>query len=648
MAARVTTAHKWLQLDHATIIEYNRADCIATIRGAKALTAALRNSGQEHFYRTRTWATLPSVLAMQARGLPYDPARRTAYRRKLRAELRETDDELRRLYRETHDTTPVRVACAYQTMLWLNPDLCPTWPGWFGPRPAKRLKGKPAKPAKFNRKGVLTRAAQPAQPGRISRRPAPFTKSEWARLSKGISVAIKDKSGKQVGGYNPGSDAQNRKWLFGTLGLRPSTKTTTGAPSVNQDALNRILQRKPSSKAEAERIRVATPVLHGLMHRARLEQIDQQYLDPEVVTYGLDGANSETASGGMPIQSTPHEGTVSAGRGVGVSEPASALATGPNQASPHGTPSAPRRHVRPPGYYVFPRVKLDFQRGGRHSLADPPAHSWPKEIRHLVAAPPGYVIVGADYSAVESRVFVHLTDDTIDRHTFEMFDKTHDKLWDIHVRTACDLLQEDPETLVAMASVNKERYDGSRNLAKTFRYGVIQYGGHPATAQTKVFCACPKCEAHLPPTLELDAAAKIAQSRRWFAAHPNVLNWRSEASARAYRDRYIENPYGRRLYLTAPWNDELERFVWNWHAQSTAREIIRDAEIASHAAGLPTIFQHHDALYMMVREDEAHDAARELVSIMEQPSEPLAGIIFPVDCEWGPSWGELGHMDLAA
>ncbi len=646
--ARVTSSHTWLNVPHDILVAYNAADCVATIRGAKALRRALEARGQWEFYRTRTWATVPSVLAMQARGLPYDPARKTAYRRKLRAELRETDSELRRLFAEHHDGLRVRVACALQTLAWVNPDL--GIPGWFGKAPSKRLKPSKAHPK-----------------GRISRRPAPFTKSEWSKLAKDLPHDIKDAKGKQLG-FNPGSDAHIRRWLFGALGLRPSTKTPGGAASVNQDALNRILQRKPTSKAEAERIERATPVIHRLMHRARLEQIDQQYLDPQVI----EVTDAETESSNSDIlQGTAEsrrdrlhaQGAVLASSNVR-SGAKSILRRGirqPNERASGGTlekdvglvnrnktirggAQGNRRGEKPTRHYrVYPRIKLDHQRGGRHSYADPPVHSWPSEIRHIVRARPGHSIVGLDYSAIESRVFAHLTEDTKDLATFAKHDETHDPVWDIHVRTAAELLGEPPEAVVALRVPNPEGFAGRRGLAKGFRYGTIQYGGDPATVKGKVFCPCERCRDRLPPTLDLTAEQRVAQARRWFAGHPNVIVWRSEVSRQARSRRWIENPWGRRLYLTAPWSNDLERFVWNWHIQSTAREIIRTAEIKCHRAGLPAILQHHDALYFEVPDHLVAHTVSTARAIMEAPVAELGGMVFVTDPEVGPSWGELDH-----
>ena len=48
---------------------------------------------------------------------------------------------------------------------------------------------------------------------------------------------------------------------------------------------------------------------------------------------------------------------------------------------------------------------------GRFTCADPPLQSLPRELRGLVVAGPGHVLVGADFSQVELRVLAHLSQD---------------------------------------------------------------------------------------------------------------------------------------------------------------------------------------------------------------------------------------------
>lgn len=471
---------------------------------------------------------------MQRRGLPYSVERKTQYRRKLRRELREIDSGLAGAFEETTTSKEGMAATAWQLLAWLLPL---GLPGWFG-----------------------------SSPKATRRRPRPFTKGEWTKVARHFPV-----------GFNPNSRDQVRTWLFESLSLRPSTHTDGGKPSVNADALNRILQRKPTSKAEAARVETARPILYDLMHRARLQKIDQDYLDPDV----RDGR-------------------------------------------------------------VFPRIKMEGTEGGRYAYADPPVHSWPPEIRHLVAARPDHVILSADFRAIEYRVWAY---DCGDPELIRIFDQNandpESPEWDIHIRTSCELFGWKLEEFLAL---EKEKQKGARLVSKTFAYGVILYRGKPETAQTKVVCPCPRCADKVPPTITLTAAEKKRQAQRWFMRHPHALRWQSRIDSHVARHKWLDNPFGRRRYFSKPWGPELAREASNWRIQSTAREIIRRAEIALHRLGHPLILQHHDSLVEEVPADRALGYAREMREVMEAPIPELGGRSFPCEVSIGPSWGELQEL----
>ena len=276
---------------------------------------------------------------------------------------------------------------------------------------------------------------------------------------------------------------------------------------------------------------------------------------------------------------------------------------------------------------------------GRYAYADPPVHSWPDEIRHLVRARPGHVIVGLDYSAVESRVFSNLTKDTTDLRTFEQNRLyPNDKRFDIHITTCCDFFDWD---FPRFNQQNSTAQKASRNFAKVVRYGVFQYGGDPSTVRSKVFCPCIKCAEKAPPTLEVTPERRVEVTRRWFARHPQVVFWRARISEHLQRNKWLENPFGRRRYFAAPFSKELEREGWNWMIQSSALDIIQRALVQLDADGAPLILQHHDALYFEVPEVEAPALTAHAREVMERPVAEFGGFVFPVDSSQGPSWGEL-------
>lgn len=261
------------------------------------------------------------------------------------------------------------------------------------------------------------------------------------------------------------------------------------------------------------------------------------------------------------------------------------------------------------------------------------------------------MILSADYSAIESRIFAYLTKDQIDLDIFE-----HNRLapndpkWDIHIRTACDLFGWSLDTFLA---ATPERRKAARNTAKTFRYGVIQYGGAPETAKTKVFCPCPRCEDKVPPTVALTPHEKKLQASRWFARHPGVAIWRRTIWDEVRATHRLTDIMGQVRIFHAPTtikgrdNTALQREAWNSQIQGPATRILRRALVQLDAQGAPVILEHHDALKFEIPAREIHDWVGPIRATMEQPVPELGGMIFPVEIEVGPSLGdsELSHYD---
>lgn len=511
--------------DDRVFAAYNSRDTYYNAQLALTLRRVLHNSGHLPYYEKEVATQLPAVLAIQRRGIPFSQERKSQYRRRLRRELGEIDKGLEAHYQRTAHPTEAHAAATTLTLCWA---LC-VW-------------SKPDRRRSF----------------------APFTKGQWEKLTRRATL-------------NPNSKDQLREWLFVDLGLRPSTRTPTKAPSVDQDALQRILQRF-RVKDEPHR-----PIIHDLMHRARLQKIDQDYLDPTVV-----------------------EG------------------------------------------WVYPSIKMLGTESGRFAYSDPPVHSWPDEVRQFIEAPPGYLLVSADYSAVESRIFSHLTQDTIDLNIFEM-NRLHpsDPQWDIHIRTACDLFGWSLEEFMGMDEIKRK---GARNSAKSFRYGVIQYGGRPETVKGKVFCPCSRCAHKAPPTLEVGPAERTIQARRWFARHPNVLTWRRRISEEVRRTGRTTTVMGQVRYFSQPWDSRtspnaLEREAWNSHIQPVATTILRRAMRALHPA-VDLFLEHHDSLKAIALEADARRVASRMKEVMEAPVPEFGGAIFPVELEVGPNLGEMKKLHL--
>ncbi len=92
--AQVTQSHAWLNIPNDIMGRYNAFDCLATARAYKTLTREMTKNGQQAYWEKSYWPWVPSIMAIQSRGLRVNVSAKTLYRRRIRAELREIDSYL--------------------------------------------------------------------------------------------------------------------------------------------------------------------------------------------------------------------------------------------------------------------------------------------------------------------------------------------------------------------------------------------------------------------------------------------------------------------------------------------------------------------------------------------------------------------------
>jgi DNA polymerase I-like protein with 3'-5' exonuclease and polymerase domains len=296
---------------------------------------------------------------------------------------------------------------------------------------------------------------------------------------------------------------------------------------------------------------------------------------------------------------------------------------------------------------VRPTWKLHGTKSFRLAVANPPIHSWAEELRSMVVAAPGYVLVKADLMAVEARMAAYLSDDKLDIAVYERstVDRPykHHPGWDIHSALVLECFPELTEPLWAgMTNQQREPY---RNTAKTIRFGTLLYGGAPETAQTKVFCPCPLCADKTPPTIDLTPTRKRAIVDRWMSRHQAFVRWRSNLL------RPFEGPHatyclrmpiaGWPVWFFQPMGGELQRELFNRPIQMAANLLKLRALRRLHAKGMPILIDHHDALVAEVPLSCENWAKSTFVECMTQPVEELGGVRFPVDVASGPTWADL-------
>ena len=260
---------------------------------------------------------------------------------------------------------------------------------------------------------------------------------------------------------------------------------------------------------------------------------------------------------------------------------------------------------------------------GRLSSTDPNLQNIPirspegRRIRQAFIAPPGHLLLAADYSQIELRIMAHLSGDEGLLRAFAADQ-------DIHRATAAEVFG------VAADQVSTDQ----RRSAKAINFGLI-YG---------------MSAFGLARQLGIDRTAAAKYVELYFARYPGVRQYMDGTRERAKRDGYVETVFGRRLYLPEinSRNRQLqqyaERSAINAPMQGTAADIIKRALLGVDAwcqeAGVAArlLMQVHDELVLEVRADflgAATERVRALMATAASLRVPLK-----VDVGHGSNWDQ--------
>ncbi|MCW5636059.1 MAG: DNA polymerase I [Rubrivivax sp.] len=258
---------------------------------------------------------------------------------------------------------------------------------------------------------------------------------------------------------------------------------------------------------------------------------------------------------------------------------------------------------------------------GRLASNDPNLQNIPirttegRRIREAFVAPPGHVIMSADYSQIELRIMAHISEDPGLLRAFA------DGV-DVHRATASEVFG------VPVGEVTSEQ----RRYAKVINFGLIYGMGAFGLASN----------------LGIEQKAARDYIERYFARFAGVKRYMDETKARAAELGYVETFFGRRIYLpeirggSGPRRAGAERQAINAPMQGTAADLVKLAMIAVQAEldrerrGTAMIMQVHDELVFEVPEDEvpwAREAVPRLMAGVAQLKVPLLA-----EVGVGPNW----------
>jgi DNA polymerase-1 len=225
---------------------------------------------------------------------------------------------------------------------------------------------------------------------------------------------------------------------------------------------------------------------------------------------------------------------------------------------------------------------------GRLSSTDPNLQNIPvrtpegRRIRQAFIAPPGHVLMAADYSQIELRIMAHLSGDASLLRAF-----AEDR--DIHQATAAEVFGLEPSAVTT----------DQRRAAKAINFGLI-YG---------------MSAFGLARQLGIERGAAQQYVDLYFERYPGVKRYMDDTRAQAREQGFVETVFGRRLYLpdirsrNQALRQYAERSAINAPMQGTAADIIKRAMIGVHDwlaggdAAARLVMQVHDELVLEVRKD---------------------------------------------
>jgi len=260
---------------------------------------------------------------------------------------------------------------------------------------------------------------------------------------------------------------------------------------------------------------------------------------------------------------------------------------------------------------------------GRLSSSDPNLQNIPirtdegRRIRHAFIAPPGHVVLSADYSQIELRVLAHLSGDPVFCHAF-----ANDE--DIHTRTAAEVFGLFPEMVTSEM----------RRQAKTINFGIIYGQGAFSLAK------------------QLGIARKTAEEfiAAYKERHKGAIDFLDACVRQAEETGAVTTILGRRLPIPdiKSSNGNVRAFAQrnaiNYPIQGSAADIIKsamiriDSRIRAERLQSRLIMQVHDELVFEVPEGELLAVERLVEQEMSQAVETRVPL--KVDISYGANWSE--------
>lgn len=277
---------------------------------------------------------------------------------------------------------------------------------------------------------------------------------------------------------------------------------------------------------------------------------------------------------------------------------------------------------------IHPDFLLHGTETGRLSCQNPNMQNIPRvrkdlpNMRNMIVAGEGYVLVEVDFSQVELRFIAQRSGDESMIQAFRDGE-------DLHRVTAAAVFH------VSMDAVTEEQ----RDVAKTINFG-IAYGRGPDSIARQLGCTKAQAKSYI---------------NDFFNARPRVKEWIDRTIAHTQQHGYSTSFFGRRRHFPSinsrnrAQRGHEERAACNFDIQSSASDLNNLAVIGVHR-GISNLDAHlgfmvHDSAVWDVREAELDMFLSVYVKVAETPPE---GLLVPlvIDAKVGMAWGSLEEVDL--
>lgn len=258
---------------------------------------------------------------------------------------------------------------------------------------------------------------------------------------------------------------------------------------------------------------------------------------------------------------------------------------------------------------------------GRLSSQDPNLQNIPirteegRRVRRAFIAPPGRVLVAADYSQIELRIMAHLSGDDRLVAAFEAGE-------DVHRATASEVFD------CALAEVSDQQRRAAKAINFGLMYGMSGWG--------------------LAKQLDLSRTEANEYIERYFERYPKVRQFMDDIRQQAKEQGYVETIFGRRLWTpdihsrNPQRRQAAERAAINAPMQGSAADIIKRAMISvdhwleHDKVPALLVMQVHDELVLEVDAQAVDEVIAGVVERMVQAASLAVPLV--VDAGQGPDW----------